>query len=256
MIRSSASFLFAAVLCGSALAQGDARFCGSYAANASGMGGLAVKQNPACLDYGRGVHGNYQSHFDWCMKNSPSAVQGAEGNIRRLVSQCTGNAPKPAAAAAPAPSAAPKQTIITSGPTWGNTMKAAAGRVGDFQIVRWYDPSNNSTQRCSAMMGSGGREIHFYQTKGDGFGLLFSGQPGVKGQVVSISIPERGSFSYDAVWNGGNWYSAQLLGADMLRESRSPESMEVQFLNGKTTYMLSRQYMPDVFAAIAKCRKN
>ena len=85
----------------SALAQGDARFCGNYAKNASEVAGAAMKKNLACLDPSRGVHDNYQSHFDWCMKNPPSSVQGAEANIRRLAAQCTGTPPK----AAPAPQA-------------------------------------------------------------------------------------------------------------------------------------------------------
>ncbi len=132
MVRSSAGFLLAVALSGSALAQGDARFCGSYAANASGMGDAAVKKNPACLDYSRGVHGNYQSHFDWCMKNPRSSVHGAEANIRRLVSACTGNAARPATAAAP--SGRPPQSNANAGasqrPAWLDAQMKAAPALG------------------------------------------------------------------------------------------------------------------------------
>ena len=113
MIRRSAAFLVGLALSCSALAQGDARFCGNYAANASEVAGGAVKKNPACLDPSRGVHSNYQSHFEWCMRNPPSSVQGAEANIRRLAAQCTGNASNPVPAAATAP-----QANTTAGLTW------------------------------------------------------------------------------------------------------------------------------------------
>jgi hypothetical protein len=105
MTRLFAVFVITAALSGSALAQGspgDARFCQSYAANVSGIGRLAIKKNPACLDYSKGVHGDYTMHYDWCMKTPASSVQGAEANIRRLVSACTGNAaPAPRQPAAP-----------------------------------------------------------------------------------------------------------------------------------------------------------
>lgn len=99
MTKLCAAFLITLAMPGFALAQsspGDARFCQSYAANVSGMGGLAIKKNPACLDYSKGVHGDFKMHYDWCMNNPASSVQGAEANIRRLVSACTGNASRPA----------------------------------------------------------------------------------------------------------------------------------------------------------------
>lgn len=96
---AAASLITVALSCSAALAQSPpdrVRFCRSYAANASGMGSLAIKRNPACLDYSKGVHGNFQMHYDWCMKTPVSSVQGAEANIRRLVSACAGTAPPPA----------------------------------------------------------------------------------------------------------------------------------------------------------------
>lgn len=34
-------------------------------------------------------------HYDWCMKQPQASVQGAEANIRRLVSMCTANVRRP-----------------------------------------------------------------------------------------------------------------------------------------------------------------
>ena len=93
-------FLIGVALSGSAAwaqtGPDKARFCQTYAANVAGMGNLAIKRNPACLDYSKGVHGDFSMHYDWCMKMPPSSVQGAEANIRRLVSACTGRQQPPA----------------------------------------------------------------------------------------------------------------------------------------------------------------
>jgi hypothetical protein len=87
------------------LAQGNAQFCGNYALNVTGVVDLALKRNPACLDYTRGVHAVYNNHYEWCMRQPAATVQGAEANIRRLVAQCTGNAPTRPAQSASQPSA-------------------------------------------------------------------------------------------------------------------------------------------------------
>jgi hypothetical protein len=132
MTRLSAAFLITVALSGTALAQGapgDARFCQSYAANVSGMGGLAIKKNPACLDYSKGVHGDFKMHYDWCMRTPASSVQGAEANIRRLVSACTGNA-RPAAGGSPSRAAAGVEPFGAGFDGWKFTQEPAGeGRI-------------------------------------------------------------------------------------------------------------------------------
>lgn len=86
MYKMSAALLFAAIFVSSAMAQGDPRFCGNYAHNAASLGDAVMKKNAKCLDLSRGLHPDYKSHFDWCMRQLPSSVQGAEANIRRLAS--------------------------------------------------------------------------------------------------------------------------------------------------------------------------
>lgn len=319
-----------------AVAQGNTSMCQGYAANAAGMADLAIKKNPACLDYSKGVHGNFQMHFDWCMKNPAPSVQGAEDNIRRLVTACTQNAAAPAPMPAPMPSSpavappatwawcskekemcnppypttirygargafkfkamngpffcgnqefgdpivgvgktceyqvkgnaaaaprAPAPSPMPSGsppPSGSTVMNKYVGtpvtRMGDFQLLRFYDTTNGAFQSCSARITSGGREVHFYQHAGDSFGLYFKGPQNLRGEVVSIAVPQAGSVSTDAIWLGGDWYKAALDGQVLNALRRNPEFMEFQFANTKTTYMLSRQFMPDVFTAIHNCR--
>lgn len=97
MYKMSAALLFAAIFVSSAMAQGDPRFCRNYAHNAASLGDAVMKKNAKCLDLSRGLHPDYKSHFDWCMRQLPSSVQGAEANIRRLASQCNATGPAPSA---------------------------------------------------------------------------------------------------------------------------------------------------------------
>ncbi|MFT4099126.1 MAG: hypothetical protein QM651_18545 [Rhodoblastus sp.] len=110
-----ATVAIASLSCGPAMAQGDTRFCSTYGANMAGVVDLALKKNPACLDYAKGVHSNYQMHFDWCMKQPQASVQGAEANIRRLVTQCAGNGAQPSRAAN---SARPNKSALRFEGTW------------------------------------------------------------------------------------------------------------------------------------------
>jgi hypothetical protein len=147
--------------------------------------------------------------------------------------------------------------VAFSGPALAKSVTAEVGRVGDFRILRTFDDRTGVVDICSAKITSSGREVRFYQHAGDGFGLHFKGGPaGIKGQYVHISVPGGGSISYDAVPINGGWYKAQLDGNVLNPLLKAPEYMEVQFANATTTYMLSRQHMPDVFKAIADCRRR
>lgn len=79
---------------GAALAQGqppgDARFCQQYAETVATASEDAIKSNPACLNPGKGVHGDRNNHFAWCMRTPSDEVQGAAVHIRRLGSRCAG----------------------------------------------------------------------------------------------------------------------------------------------------------------------
>lgn len=68
---------------------GGQRFCGQYASTTAAVVGDALKRNPSCLDYGRGVHADTRMHFDWCMRTPRTEVEGAADHIRRLVAQCS-----------------------------------------------------------------------------------------------------------------------------------------------------------------------
>lgn len=75
---------------------GGDRFCRQYAGTTADVVAQALKRNPGCLDYGRGVHANVQMHYDWCMRTPRTEVQGAAKHIRDLVGRCAGPAPKAA----------------------------------------------------------------------------------------------------------------------------------------------------------------
>jgi len=163
-MRFSAALLVAAAFSGPAFAQGDTRFCGQYAANMAGVGDLAVKKNPACLDYSKGVHGNYQSHFDWCMKTPPASVQGAEANIRRLVSQCTGNANA-------IPAQPPAQRVMQSAS--GGTEEPFGMNIGPWRftqdankICRGYFPGAGGPNIIAR---NGKNGTHYVSVPGSGF---------------------------------------------------------------------------------------
>ena len=79
-----------AALAGPALAQsGGDRFCKEYASTVARIAGDAIRRNPACQDYSKGVHANFQMHYSWCMRTPRPVVEGAANNIRRLAGLCT-----------------------------------------------------------------------------------------------------------------------------------------------------------------------
>ena len=119
---------------GAAFAQGagNASFCQGYAANAAGMADMAIKKNPACLDYSKGVHNNFQMHYDWCMKNPMASAQGAEDNIRRLVTACTQGA------------AAPPPPVVNPGPQQSQSYQVSWRQVGGNWVNGPY-PSKTPT---------------------------------------------------------------------------------------------------------------
>lgn len=69
---------------------GDAAFCNNYAFSTKQYVDGVLARKPSCLDYSKGVHNNYQMHFDWCRRTSRGEVEGAAQNIRRLGNQCLG----------------------------------------------------------------------------------------------------------------------------------------------------------------------
>ena len=170
--RQTAALILVLASSGAAVAQGDARFCGSYAANMAGVGDMAVKRNPACLDYAKGVHGNYQSHFDWCMKTPAASVQGAETNIRRLVSLCTGNAPAPAPSRAnAAPPAGAPQGVVQSKPA--GTEEPFGMDIGPWKFTqdanktcRGYFPGIGGSYIIGRLGKNG---THYVSVPGSGF---------------------------------------------------------------------------------------
>ena len=71
------------------------RFCDQYASTTANVVASALKRNPGCLDYSKGVHSDYTMHFNWCRQNSRQTVSGAAEHIRNLVERCSGAAAPP-----------------------------------------------------------------------------------------------------------------------------------------------------------------
>ncbi|MCO5089265.1 MAG: hypothetical protein M9883_20675 [Methylobacteriaceae bacterium] len=67
---------------------GDAAFCNNYAFTTKQYVDGVLARKPSCLDYSKGVHNNYQMHFDWCRRTARGDVEGAAQNIRRLGNIC------------------------------------------------------------------------------------------------------------------------------------------------------------------------
>ncbi|NLH81572.1 MAG: hypothetical protein GX458_12105 [Phyllobacteriaceae bacterium] len=100
----------------------------------------ALKRNPSCLDYGRGVHADIRMHFDWCMRTPRTEVQGAADHIRALVRQCTG-----AAVRRPGPPATPRRE------SWYCTAK------GDRGATSWSRSGTMERARQAVMQECGKR---------------------------------------------------------------------------------------------------
>lgn len=122
---------------------GGPRFCQQYASTTSNVVAGGLQQNPSCLDYGRGVHSNYQMHYDWCMRTPRTEVEGASMHIRDLVARCTGApAPqKPRAAAPPPPD---------DGIGW---TRASGGALAPGAIAAGRDTNGAALYVCSADFG-------------------------------------------------------------------------------------------------------
>lgn len=72
-------------------------FCEKYATSTSAFVTKALKKQPGCIDYSKGVHADYNMHFNWCLQNPRKTVSGAARHIRDLANACTGSAAKPKA---------------------------------------------------------------------------------------------------------------------------------------------------------------
>lgn len=69
-------------------APGGPAFCRMYGRTTAGLVNEVLKRKPSCLDPGRGVHGDYSNHFEWCMKTPEDTVMGAAKHIRELATRC------------------------------------------------------------------------------------------------------------------------------------------------------------------------
>lgn len=69
-------------------APGGQAFCEMYGKSTAGWVNEVLKRKPSCQDPSRGVHGDYSSHYQWCMKTSQNGVLGAAKRIRELATKC------------------------------------------------------------------------------------------------------------------------------------------------------------------------
>ncbi|ATQ69619.1 hypothetical protein Ms3S1_36160 [Methylosinus sp. 3S-1] len=69
---------------------GDGYFCDKYASSTKRFVDGVLARKPSCLDYGKGVHADYQMHFSWCQRTPRTEVEGAARHIRDLGRQCVG----------------------------------------------------------------------------------------------------------------------------------------------------------------------
>ncbi|WP_439575315.1 ricin-type beta-trefoil lectin domain protein [Phreatobacter sp.] len=91
MSRLSLLTLAALLVSSTAFAQGapgDATFCRQYADTVATAAEDAIRSNPACLDPGRGVHGDRDMHRQWCARTPQDQVEGASVHVRRLAARC------------------------------------------------------------------------------------------------------------------------------------------------------------------------
>lgn len=74
---------------------GGPAFCQEYASKTARVVARALDRKPSCQDYGKGVHSDYNMHYDWCMRTPRTEVEGAASHIRDLVRGCAGPAGDP-----------------------------------------------------------------------------------------------------------------------------------------------------------------
>ncbi|MGE3646345.1 MAG: hypothetical protein AB7F96_21070 [Beijerinckiaceae bacterium] len=70
-------------------APGGPAYCKMYASTTAGTVRDALNRNSACLDYSKGVHNNYNMHYDWCMRTPTAQVESAANHIRELANKCS-----------------------------------------------------------------------------------------------------------------------------------------------------------------------
>jgi hypothetical protein len=126
-----------------AWAQGDARFCANYAQNASTIGENARRKNPQCVIPSKGLHPDYNSHFNWCMGQLPSTVQSAENNIRRLAMECTGF--DMSGSGAPRPQPQPQPQPVSGG------QEPFGQNIGGWRFTQ--EPHRTAKVFCRAIRG-------------------------------------------------------------------------------------------------------
>ena len=121
----------------------DDRFCKQYASNVSAVAKNAIARNLSCLNPGKGVHSNYQSHYNWCRKNTRNAVHGAADNIKRLAAQCTTARPVPGTQGA----APVGNTPMFTGQITGQSINASEWSVGPYRFQGRGRVNRNATCR-------------------------------------------------------------------------------------------------------------
>ena len=234
-MRFTAAALIAMTSCAAAaLAQNPpdkAAFCRSYAANVAGMGDMAIKRNPACLDYSKGVHGVYTMHYDWCMKTPPASVKGAEANIRRLVSACTAGASPPPAGAPRPPAggganAGGGRFIVNNLSGKCIDVSGAPGTANGSELILWpCETSGRSTNGAETdhrwqMLPNG-----LIRNKLSGKCIDVQGQPGtVDGSRLQISTCETSGLSPNGAQSDQQW---QMLPNGLIRNKASGKCIDV-----------------------------
>ena len=121
----------------------DDRFCKQYASNVSAVAKDAIARKKSCFNPSKGVHSNYQSHYNWCRKNTRNAVHGAADNIKRLAAQCTAARPVPGnQGAAPV-----GNTPMFTGQITGQSINASEWSVGPYRFQGRGRVNRNATCR-------------------------------------------------------------------------------------------------------------
>ncbi|MFH1340476.1 MAG: hypothetical protein ABIL01_04560 [Pseudomonadota bacterium] len=193
-----------AALTGAAQAQsgpGGARFCNQYASSAADIAGDAIKRNPSCLDFGKGMHANYQMHYNWCMRTPRFEAEGAGDNIRRLADRCS-RGQGPGARRPAAGRQSPLQGAGILGREWQETEAGWRGtwtRLGnsnEFSAV-WTHPSGGVV-RASLTMTIVGNDIAIVRR--DTFGSQVGKGCGYSGKIRGNQVGGM----YQCDWDRGN----------------------------------------------------
>ncbi len=147
---------------------GDTAFCRQYADTAATAAKDAIAINPACQDYGKGVHAVAKMHVDWCLRTDRTEVEGASTHIRRLASRCTQGA-------LATPTDYGGYSIVGN-----DRFERSYGKAGPWEIRA--ASSGHTFMFCVAVSNAGGRKVRI------GVDLV---QPGASEQW-QIAVPMRG----------------------------------------------------------------